>query len=304
MTGMMDMASTNRTHRAFAIGVVLNVSFAAIEAVAGFMFGSVALLADAGHNLSDVLGLIVAWGGSVLAQQAPTARRTYGFSRATSVASLVSGMLLVLAMGGVAWEAVVRFGEPGAPSGIVIMVVAGIGVGVNVATAMLFVHGKDSDLNVKAAYLHMMADAAVSLGVVLAGLGIILTGLAWLDPLASLAVVVVILFSTWGLLRESLDMVFDAVPPGIDPVQVRSYFESLPDVFDVHDLHIWPLSTTQTALTVHLVMPEGRLDDRLLYRINVELRDRWDIGHATVQIERGNVAELCDQRDGHHVSSL
>lgn len=303
MAENLERAVTDRTQRAFAIGIVLNVGFAAVEAGAGLAFGSVALLADAGHNFSDVLGLIVAWGGTLLARQAPTRRRTYGFSRATSVASLVSGMLLVLAMGGVAWEAVARLGQESAPSGIVIMIVAGIGVGVNVATALLFVHGKDSDLNVKAAYLHMMADAAVSLGVVLAGLGILLTGLGWLDALASLAVVVVILFATWGLLRESLDMVFDAVPPDIDPVEVERYFESLPGVFDVHDLHIWPLSTTQTALTVHLVMPEGRLDDRLLYRINVELRERWGIGHATVQIERGNVAELCDQRDGHHVAS-
>ncbi len=299
----MDAGALARSNRAFAIGVSLNVGFAAIEAVAGFMWDSVALIADAGHNFSDVLGLVAAWGASLLAQRKPTERRTYGFSRATSVAPLVSGMLLLLAMGGVAWEALHRFTDPRPASGMVIIVVAGIGVVVNVATALLFVHGKDSDLNLKAAYLHMLADAAVSLGVVAAGVAILITGHGWLDPAASLLVVVVILFATWELLRESFDAVVDAVPQAIDPREVHAYFEELPGVFDVHDLHIWALSSTETALTVHLVIPDRRPDDRLLYRINVDLRDRYGIGHATVQLERGNVPGLCGQAEGHRVEA-
>ncbi len=210
-------------------------------------------------------------------------------------------MLLLLAMGGVAWEALERFDASQSPSGRVIMLVAGIGVAINVATALLFVHGKDDDLNLKAAYLHMLADAGVSLGVVMAGLGIFLSGWGGLDPATSLVVVGVILFATWGLLRESLDLVFDAVPGDIDPREVREYFRELPEVSDMHDLHIWPLSTTERALTVHLVIPEGGLDDRWLYRINVDLRHHFDIGHATVHIERGNLQGLCDQVDEHRV---
>ena len=297
----MNTAIPKQINRAFAIGVSLNLGFAALEALAGFLYDSVALIADAGHNVSDVIGLGVAWGAAVLAGRSPTERRTYGYSRATSVASLVSGLLLVLAMGGVAWEATERLTDVSQPNGLAIIVVAGIGVGVNVITALLFVGGKDSDLNLKAAYLHMMADAGVSLGVVAAGVAILLTGYAWLDPAASILVVVVVLYATWSLLRESLDLVFDAVPPDIDPAAVLDYFRQLPGVFDVHDLHIWPLSTTETALTVHLVMPERALDDRLLYRINVELQQQFGIGHATVQVERGNVPGLCDQAERHVV---
>ena len=296
--------SLRATNRAFALGVVLNVGFAIVEAVAGLMWDSMALIADAGHNISDVIGLLVAWGGSILAQRKPTARRTYGFSRATSVASMFGAMLLLLAMGGVAWEAFHRLSDSVAPSGWVVMIVAGVGVFINTVTALLFVRGKDTDINLKAAYLHMLADAAVSLAVMAAGLAILLTGWAWLDPAASLLVVVVIVAATWALLRESIDFVFDAVPGNIDPSEVYDYFEQLPGVFSVHDLHIWPLSTTDTALTVHLVMPQAELDDRLLYRINIELRDRFRIGHATVQVERGNVSELCDQRHEHRVGSL
>ncbi len=297
----IDEAQVNK---AFMIGVALNLGYALTEAAIGWLADSVALMADAGHNLSDVLGLLVAWGGNALARRKPTHRRTYGYSRATSMASLISGMLLVLAMGGVGWEALSRF-SPGEnaiahhPSGLTIMLVAGIGVLVNVATALLFTRGKDRDLNLKAAYLHMIADAGVSAGVVISGLLIWMTGLNWLDPATSLLLVVVILVATWGLLKDAVDLVFDAVPPNIEPRKVLNYFQNLKGVEACHDLHIWALSTTETALTIHLVMPEENPDDTFLFEINRDLREQFDIGHATVQVEAGNVPGLCDQSGEH-----
>lgn len=295
-----------QVNRAFVIGVSLNLGFAIVEATTGWYVDSVALVADAGHNLSDVFGLLVAWAGSVLAQRKPTERRTYGYSRATSLASLLSGMLLVLAMGAVGWEALGRFSQDGfqtlhTPDGVTIMLVAGLGVIINVATALLFVRGKDKDLNLKAAYLHMLADAGVSAAVVISGFAIWMTGLQWLDPATSLLVVVVILFATWGLLKDAIDLVFDAVPPGVEPQKVLDYFAEIPGVHTCHDLHIWPLSTTEIALTIHLVMPNQEPDDALLFQINSDLREQFNIGHATVQIEAGNVPGLCDQVGEHRV---
>src|SRR5262245_12612023 len=237
---------------AFAIGVTLNAAFVLIEATCGFFSGSLALVADAGHNLSDVLGLLLAWGASYLARQRPSGRRTYGLRRTSIMAALTHGLLLLIAVGAIAWEAIVRLlrPEPVAPTAVI--VVAAIGVIVNTLTALLFMAGRQRDLNVRGAFLHMAADAAVSLGVVVGGIVISLTHWLWVDPALSLVIAAVIAYSTWDLLWQSVELALDSVPRGIDPDQVRSYLAGLPDVTAVHDLHIWGLSTTETALTVHL----------------------------------------------------
>ena len=274
--------------RAFTVGIVLNAAFVALEAAAGLFTGSLALLADAGHNLSDVLGLVLAWGAVRLAQRAPTARRTYGWRRSSIMAALLNAVLLLVAVGGIAWEAIRRAQEPVPVPGLAIMVVAGVGFLVNGATAALFLSSRRHDLNARGAFLHMAADAAVSLGVVASGAAILATGWAWLDPAASLVIAVVILAGTWGLLREAFDLVVDAVPPGIDAVAVRGHLASLPGVTAVHDLHIWALSTTEVALTAHLVKPDPRDDDLLVARAARELREHFGIGHATLQWERAD----------------
>jgi cobalt-zinc-cadmium efflux system protein len=236
-------------NRAFAVGVVLNVVFVVVEAFYGFVSGSLALLTDAGHNLSDVLGLLLAWGAAALARKRPSPRRTYGYSRATIIASLFSGLLLMGAVGAIGWEAVGRLMDPPQPAGMTIMIVAAIGVVVNTVTALFFVSGKDHDLNIRGAFLHMAADAAVSLGVVASGALILFYGMNWVDPVISLVIAAVIFLSTWGLLRDSLNLAVDAVPRNVDPEAVRQYLKSLPGVTAMHDLHIWPMSTTDTALT-------------------------------------------------------
>ncbi len=274
--------------RAFTIGIALNVAFVALEAGAGLVTGSLALLADAGHNLSDVLGLVLAWGAVRLARRAPTSRRTYGWRRSSIMAALLNALLLLVAVGGIGWEAVRRAQEPVAVPGLPIIIVAGIGFLVNGATAALFLSSRRHDLNARGAFLHMAADAAVSLGVVASGAAILATGWAWLDPVVSLVIAVVILAGTWGLLREALDLVLDAVPPGIDPAAVRDHLAALPGVTAVHDLHIWALSTTEVALTAHLVKPDPRDDDLLVARAAGELRERFGIGHATLQWERAD----------------
>jgi len=276
------------TQRAFTIGIVLNGAFVALEAAAGLVTGSLALLADAGHNLSDVLGLVLAWGAVRLARRAPTARRTYGWRRSSIMAALLNAVLLLVAVGGIAWEAVRRAQEPVPVPGWPIIIVAGVGFLVNGATAALFLSSRRHDLNARGAFLHMAADAAVSLGVVASGAAILATGWAWLDPAVSLVIAVVILVGTWGLLREAFDLVLDAVPPGIDAAAVREQLASLPGVTAVHDLHIWALSTTEVALTAHLVKPDPRDDDLLVARAAGELRERFGIGHATLQWERSD----------------
>ena len=282
-------------NRAFAIGVSLNAVFVFIEAGYGIVTNSLALVADAGHNMSDVLSLLLAWGASALAARRPTPRRSYGFRRVTILASLLSAILLLMALGVIAWEAFGRLQAPLPVSGMTILIVAGIGVVINTATALLFLSGRKHDLNIRGAYLHMAADAGVSLGVVIAGSAIMATGWLWLDPTISLVIAVLILISTWGLLRDSLNLVLDSVPDNIDPVAVESYLIGLPNVAKVHDLHIWAMSTTEVALTAHLVVPQLVPDDSFLHRVAHTLHDQFGIGHSTLQIERGEEEDFCKQ---------
>lgn len=282
-------------NRAFAVGVALNLAFVGVEAFYGIMAGSLALLTDAGHNLSDVLGLLLAWGASALAARKPSSRRTYGYSRATILASLASGLLLLAAVGAITWEAIGRFIEPAVPSGKVMMVVAGIGVVINTVTALFFFSGKDQDLNIRGAYLHMAADAAVSLGVVVSGAVILKYGFSWVDPVISLVIAAVIFLSTWDLMRDSANLAVDAVPRNVDPGEVRSYLLGLPGVSGIHDLHIWAMSTTDVALTAHLVMPDPPSNDAFLTEVAEILHHDHGINHATIQIERGDAGLDCHQ---------
>jgi cobalt-zinc-cadmium efflux system protein len=275
----------NNYNRSFAIGIALNIIFVVIEVTYGLVADSLALIADAGHNLSDVMSLMLAWGASYLATKHPTHKRTYGLRKVTIMASLVSAVLLLVALGGIAWESIERLSSPEPVNGMIVIVVAAIGVVINTATALLFVKGQKHDLNIRAAYLHMAADAAISLGVVLAGIAIMLTGLLWLDPFISLFIVVVILISTWELLKNSIDLSIDAVPQGIDVSHVQSYLKNLENVIDIHDLHIWALSTTDTALTVHLVTNNEVIDNRFLKEIQEHLHHHFNISHTTIQVE-------------------
>ena len=281
--------------RAFAIGIALNLGFVIVEAIYGGLAHSLALLADAGHNLSDVLGLVLAWGATVLVRRLPTVRRTYGLRRSSILASLINGLLLLVAICAIAWEAVRRLQHPEPVSSGIVMGVAAVGILVNGITAWLFMSGRKGDLNIRGAFLHMAADAAVSLGVVLAALAMRYTGWLWLDPAVSIAIVIVIAVSTWGLLRDSVNLAMDAVPQGIDPTEVEAFLAGLPGVIAVHDLHIWGMSTTEAALTVHLVKPDASIDDALLARINKELHNKFKIDHITVQFELGDEAHPCGQ---------
>ncbi len=285
--------------RAFAIGVALNSVFVVVEMFYGFAANSVALIADATHNLGDVLGLLLAWGAAVLTRMPPSARRTYGWGRTTILASLANAAILLVSIGAIGLEAVQRFLHPEPVGGWTVMLVAGVGIAINGATALLFMRGRAGDLNLRATYAHMVADAAVSFGVVVSAGLIMLTGWLWLDPFTSLAIVAVIAVGTWGLLREAVSLVLDHVPAGIEESAVQSYLASLPGVSEVHDLHIWGLSTTEAALTVHLV--HAALDDTDLpatrpHEVAAELRKRFGIGHATVQMEWGTEAEWCRLR--------
>lgn len=285
--------------RAFAIGTALNLAFVGAEALFGLRAHSMALLADAGHNLSDVLGLLLAWGGAVLARRGPTAKRTYGLRSTTILAALANAMLLLLAIGAIAWEAVRRFDHPEPVVAGTMAWVAAVGIAVNTATALLFMRGRKSDLNIRGAYLHMAADAAVSAGVVVAGLAIGVTGWLWLDPVISLVIVVVIALGTWRLLRDSVDLALHAVPSHIDRGGVEEYLAGLPGVIAVHDLHIWAMSTTDTALTAHVIRPEVCDDDALLLDVSRTLRERFGIAHPTVQIERGHGPHPCELAPDH-----
>ena len=275
----------NNYNRSFAIGIALNVIFVVIEVSYGLIADSLALIADAGHNLSDVLSLILAWGASYLATKNPTHKRTYGLRKVTIMASLLSAVLLLVALGGIAWESMERLSSPQPVDGTIIIIVAAIGVAINTATALLFVKGQKHDLNIRAAYLHMAADAAISLGVVVSGIAIILTGWLWLDPFISLFIVIVILISTWKLLKNSIDLSIDAVPHDIDVSYIQSYLRNLGNVIDIHDLHVWALSTTENALTVHLVTDNKVIDNSFLKEIQEHLHHHFNISHTTIQVE-------------------
>jgi len=279
--------------RAFAIGVVLNGGFVAAEVVFGLLANSVSLLADAAHNLGDVLGLLLAWGAAWLSRRPPTARRTFGYGRSSILAALVNATVLLIGVGAIGVEAVQRLFAPEPVGEITVMAVAAIGILINGATALLFMRGRENDLNIRGAFLHMASDAVVSLGVVIAALLIRLTGWLWLDPATSLAIVVVIVVGTWGLLRDSVDLAMDAVPGGVAPQAVRDHLAAQPGVMEVHDLHIWGLSTTNIALTVHLVCDETAARPHDMAH---ELRARFGIGHATLQVETPEDAELCRLR--------
>ena len=278
----------------FAAGIALNLGFVIIEASYGYIAGSLALIADAGHNFSDVLSLGLAWGAAGLASSKPSPRRTYGYRRATILASLLSAGMLLLAMGGIAWEAIQRFATPAPLDGMTMIVIAGIGVVINTLTALMFARGRHGDLNIRAAFLHMAADAVLSLGVVIGGIGILMYGWQWLDPVISLIIVAAIVWGTWDLLRESLDLAVDAVPRSIEPAAVAAWLGALPGVTRIHDLHIWAMSTTESALTVHLVMPEGG-DDQFFFFLSEGLEEHFAIGHTTVQIERQDAGDGCDR---------
>ncbi len=272
-------------NRAFAVGVLLNVVYVVIEAGYGLSINSLALIADAGHNLSDVAGLLLAWGASVLSHKAKTEKRTYGYRKATVLASLFSAILLLVAVGGIAWEAINRVFEPQPVEGMTIIVVAGIGVVINILTALLFIKDQKHDLNIRGAFLHMAADAAISLAVVLAGVLIMYGGWLWMDPAISLFIAVVILFASWRLFGESINYSMDAVPQHIDSNGIQQYLTSLSPVVAIHDLHIWPLSTTEIALTVHVVVDVNHIDNDFLSNIQHHLHQVFQIEHSTIQVE-------------------
>jgi cobalt-zinc-cadmium efflux system protein len=271
--------------RAFAIGITLNAAFIAVETIYGLAANSTALLSDAGHNLSDVLGLLAAWMAATLVKRAPSSRFTYGLRGSSILAALFNAIFLLVAIGGLSWEAILRFSNPQPVSSGTVMVVAAIGILINGITAWMFASGSKSDINIRGAYLHMAADAALSAGVVVIGFLIFLTGLLWLDPLASLSINAVIVFGTWSLLRDSVAMSMAAVPANINPEKVRNFLGTQTGVSNLHDLHIWPLSTTETALTCHLVMPGGHPGDAYLHHLCEELNHHFHIAHSTIQVE-------------------
>ncbi len=281
-------------NRAFAIGIALNTGFVVVEAFYGWKVDSLALLADAGHNLSDVAGLVLAWGGALAGRVRPDARHTYGFKRATILAAFANALLLLVAMGSLAWEAIGRLHAPHASAGMTIVVVAAIGIVVNGATALLFMHG-GHDLNLRGAFLHMAADALVSAGVVLAGALTLWFGWGWLDPVASLLIAVVIVVGTWSLFRQSLHLLFDGVPEHVDLHEVRECLQAMPGVAQVSDLHVWAMGTAEVALTAHLVMPQGPADDAFLSAAANELRARFRIAHVTLQTTRCAVMPGCGE---------
>ncbi len=288
-------------NRAFAIGIALNIVFVAIEAFYGWRVNSLALLADAGHNLSDVAGLVLAWGGALAGRLRPDARHTYGWKRASILAAFANALLLLVAMGALAWEAIGRLLSSEVSlqeQGVTIMVVAGIGIVINTATALLFMRGRESDLNIRGAFLHMTADALVSAGVVVAGALTLWMGWTWLDPVVSLGIAAVILWGTWDLFKQSLHMLFDGVPRGIDLLAVRDCLAALPGVSRVHDLHIWAMGTSHTALTAHLVMPQGHADDAFLQSATEQMHDRFEITHVTLQVVKEPFTAPCGELPG------
>jgi cobalt-zinc-cadmium efflux system protein len=297
MTTMIMTTANTRTRRAatsmhprsfgaaFAIGIALNTAFVIVEAIFGYASNSMALVADAGHNLSDVLGLVVAWVAVILSKRAPSARYTYGLRGSSILAALFNAVFLLVAVGAIGWEAIQRLMQPQPVAGATVMIVATVGIFINGITAYLFASGRKGDLNIRGAYMHMAADAAVSVGVVVAGLVILFAGWTWLDAATSLVISVIIVWGTWGLARDSMAMSLSAVPAGIDPGAVRGYLEKCKGVVQVHDLHIWPMSTTEVALTCHMVIPAGQPGDVYLMGVAHHLKENFGIQHATLQVE-------------------
>lgn len=285
-------AAPKNFDKAFAIGIILNLAFVVTEAIYGFIANSLALIADAGHNLSDVIGLILAWGAVWLSRKKPSQRFTYGLRRSSILSALLNAALLLLAVGGIAWEALRRFWHPAEVQSGVVMAVAGIGILINGFTALLFMSGRKHDMNIRGAYLHMVADALVSVGVVISGFVILQTQWFWIDPAISIGISAIITLGTWGLLKESVNLALDAVPNDIHLADVREYFTQLPGVREVHDLHVWAMSTTETALTVHLVMSKDDHHDALLAKVSKELKENFRIDHPTIQIESGDTASF------------
>ena len=285
--------------RAFAIGVALNTAFIIGEVVFGLFSHSLTLLADAGHNLGDVLGLVMAWAASNLQGRRATERYTYGLRRTSVLAALFNAVLLLVSVGAIAWEAVRRIVHPEPVAGLTVIWVAAVGIVINGVTAWMFARGRHGDLNIRGAFLHMAADAAVSLGVVIAGVILLRTGWTLIDPLSSLAIVVVILFGTWGLFRDSLNLSLDAVPREIDLGAVKQFLESFPGVVEIHHLHVWGLSTTETACTAHVVKREPQLDDQLLQEMAHELHERFGIEHTTIQFEHCDPPDCPTEHEEH-----
>jgi cobalt-zinc-cadmium efflux system protein len=293
ITGKLRAISAGHFGRAFAVGITLNLVFVGVEVVYGILSRSMALLADDGHNLSDVLGLALSWGAAILAKRRPTTRRTYGYRSTTILASLTNALVLLFVTGGIAWESVRRLFQPGPVEGRTVIVVALVGVAINASSAALFMAGRKGDLNVRSAFLHLASDAALALGVAVAGTAMLFTGWQWLDPAVSIALSLFILVSTGGLLRGSLNLVLDAVPEGINPDDVRTFLATLPGVIEVHDLHIWAMGTTDTALTAHLVIPSASCHPSFIGDVCDVLHDRFAIDHSTLQVETPEAPDPC-----------
>lgn len=282
--------------KAFAIGIGLNLTFVIVETLYGVWSHSLSLLADAGHNFSDVIGLVLAWAAAWLAARQATSDRTYGMKSTTILSALANAILLLVAIGGIAWEAIQRFKTPSPVDGTTVMIVAGVGIVVNTVTALLFMKGRESDLNVRGAFLHMAADALVSLGVVVSGYLMLKTGLTWIDPVVSIAISIVIGVGTYGLLKESFHLAVQGVPKGVDHAKIREFLALQTGVVAVHDLHIWGMSTTENALTAHLIMPSGYPGDAFLKGIANELKESFSIHHSTIQIELDRCEADCSPR--------
>lgn len=280
----------------FLFGIVLNALFIILESVYGIVINSLALIADAGHNLSDVFGLLVAWGASYLVKRKPTLNRTYGFRKSSILAALFNAIILLIAVGAIGIESIKRLSNPAQTEGSIIVWVASAGIIINALTASLFRRGSKKDLNIRGAFLHMAADAAVSAGVVIGAIIIIKTGWYWIDPILSLTISIVIIVGTWDLLKDSLNLALDAVPDGIDVAQVKEYLMVVPGVKEIHDLHVWAMSTTETALTVHIVNSEEKIDDNVTSMICSDLHEKFGIGHSTIQIENGSTARNCSNK--------
>lgn len=284
---------TSTSNKAFLIGATINIAYVIIEAIFGFLSNSLSLLADAGHNFSDVLILLLAWGANILARVKPTTNHTYGYRRATILAALVSGVTLVITMGFIAIEAIKRLNTLTQPDSLTIIIVASVGIVINFMTAALFINDKDNDLNVKGAFLHMLADGLVSVAVVIGGIVIYFTQWQLIDPLLSLLIIVVIAISSWGLVKDSFNLSVDAVPNNIDIESIKQYLLNLPDVKEIHDLHVWAMSTTEVALTAHLLRNSSDIDDELLHNAAKDLQEQYGVHHSTIQIENGHCQLHC-----------